>query len=242
MADTRHGRGGGEAGPFDVFLKSAPGQNAILATVVMLAGQAAAQIGLPPPWPTRTAIGFALLVAVYNVRTVQKWRGLNCLVLIPIVALIAFTSGWGANGLVGVATPGGQVHPELESLVDALQKENASLEQRLQLQTDELTILRKLSGVPSPAAGQSGLPRNRPAPLSSFLRPLLEAFAPSAHAQSTTTTTEKTLTPAEREKLLVELREKQGQQKALADETEKLRKEREKAEQNAQQRPLWRKW
>src|SRR6266446_788327 len=101
--NTGHRRGAGDAGPVDVFLKSGPGQNAVLATVVTFAGQAAAQVGLRAPWPTLTAIGFALLVAVYNVRMVQKLQGLNCLVLIPMVALIAFTSGWGANGLIDVA-------------------------------------------------------------------------------------------------------------------------------------------
>ncbi len=240
--NTGHRRGAGNAGPVDVFLKSGPGQNAVLATVVTFAGQAAAQVGLRPPWPTLTAIGFALLVAVYNVRMVQKLQGLNCLVLIPMVALIAFTSGWGANGLIDVAKPGGKVgHGELESLVDVLKKENASLEQRLQLQADELTILRKLSGVPGPVAGPSGHLENRLAPISSSLSRLLDALAPSAHAQPTTTT-EKPPSPAEREKLLGELREKQGRQKALADETERLRKEREKAEKGVQQLPPWRKW
>jgi len=242
-----HGLGAGDAGPVDVFLKSGPGQTAVMATLVTFAGQAAAQLGLAPPGPTLAAIAFALLVAVYNVRTVQKMQGLNCLILIPIVALVAFTSGWGANGLIGAAGAGGKTgQSELALLVDALKQETASLEQRLKLQAAELRILRELSGMHTESVpGRSGHLENGSGSVVHLVRSLLDVLAPSAHAQPTTTRSP--LSATERAKLLRELQEYQPKQKALADETERLRREREEAEKRAQQLQrapggLWKKW
>jgi hypothetical protein len=226
------------AGPVDVFLKSGPGQSAILATIVTFGGQAAAQIGLPVPWPALVAIGFALLAAVYHVRVVQKLHGANCLLSIPIVALIAFTSGWGANGLIDVAKSGGKAaQADLDPLVGVLKQEIASHERRLRLQAEELAILRRLSGVPTaPTPGPSGHLDG-----TSFAY-FLEALVPSAHAQGAPRATAP-LTASERERLQRELRERENRQRALADESERLRRERVNTERRGKQPlPPWQKW
>lgn len=209
-------------------------------------GQAAAQAGLPAPWPALVAIGFALLAAVYHVRVVQKLQGANCLLSIPIVALIAFTSGWGANGLIDVAKSGGRVAPaDVDPLVGVLKQEIASHERRLQLQAEELAILRRLSGLPpAPTPGPSGHLDERS--FTSIARPfghLLEALVPSAHAQGATRATGP-LTASERERLQRELRDRENGQNAAAAESERLRRERVNAEQRGtrQQLPPWKKW
>jgi hypothetical protein len=237
-----------DAGAVDVFLKSGPGQTAVMATIVTFAGQAAAQVGLAPPGPTLAAIVFALLVAFYNVWTVQKVRGLNCLVLIPIVSLVAFTSGWGANGLIGAATSGGKAdQSDLVSLLNALKQENTSLAQRLSIQADELRILRQLSGVRAGSSDrQSGSRDGEGASTAHLLSRALGLLAPPAQAQPATTTTAPP-SAADRERLLGELQKFQARQKELADDAERLRKEREEAERRAQelqkpQQGLWKKW
>lgn len=233
-----------DAGAMDMFFKSGPGQTAVMATVVTFAGQAAAQLGVPAPGPTLAAIAFALLVAVYNVRTVQKLDGVNGLVLIPIAALVAFTSGWGANGLIGAAASGTQA--DLGSLVRALQQENAGLERRLSLQADELRVLRELAGVrPVSPGGRSGR-IEYPGGGARALSRALDLLAPAAHAQPSPATTPP-VSVAERARLLLELQEYQAQQKKLSDDAERLRREREALEKRTrqiQQAPqgLWQKW
>lgn len=232
-----------DSSQFDVFFSSGPAQTGGMALVVALAGQTAAQIGISTPGPSLAAAVFALLLAVYNVTKTQQVDRVTRMVLIPIVALVLFATGWGANGLVYEAGPhGAQTKHQLLPLVDTLQKENENLTRRLQLQSEELAILRKLAGVPaSPSSGPSGqLDRG---PLARTLDSFLAVLAPSVSAQPASTAPAPS-TRAQREQLLKQLQEYQAKQQALAAEAERLRKERKEAAKQAEQSPtgLWKKW
>jgi hypothetical protein len=85
---------------FDTFLKGNPASTAAMAAVVTMAGQMAAQLELPGRWCRLVAFGFAILLAVYQVAFAQRRPLRETFVLAPIVAVVLFTSGWGANGLI----------------------------------------------------------------------------------------------------------------------------------------------
>jgi len=235
-----------DAGSVDVFLKSGPGQTAAMAMVVTFAGQTAAQLGIAEPGPTVAAIAFAVLVAAYNVRTVQRLQGLSCALLIPIVALVTFVSGWGANGLIDLAgAKGPTARAEATPSPPAtLEKENEILRKSLELYEEQLKILRPLSGVSADQLSETS-DHGEDGPTARLLSRFLDVLVPSALAQPATTS-EAPLTSAQREELLERLRERQVKQRELSAEAEHLRREREKEmrHEQVQQSPvgLWSKW
>jgi hypothetical protein len=85
---------------FDSFLKGNPASTAVMAAVVTMAGQVAAQLELPGKGCRLVAFGFAILLAVYQVAFAQRRPLRESFVLAPIVSVVLFTSGWGANGLI----------------------------------------------------------------------------------------------------------------------------------------------
>ena len=235
-----------DPGQFDALLSNGPAQTGGMALVVGLAGQTAAQMEIPVPGPSLAAAVFALLLAVHNIRRMRPVDWVTYVILIPIVTLVLFATGWGGIELVQKArSDGARGRDEEILLLNKLQQENAILNQRLQVQSAELTILRKLAELPAtPSPGPSGqLEHGSPA---KTLSSLLGVLMPSAHAQPDTT--KATPMPSEqRQRLLKELQEYQNKQRELAEETERLRREREEVEKRAQpfrQAPtgLWRKW
>jgi len=237
-----------DAGSVDIFLKSGPCQTAAMATVVTFAGQTAAQLGIAEPGPTVAAIAFAVLIAAYNVRTVQRRQGLSCAILIPIVALVTFVSGWGANGLISLAAAKGQTAREEATRFPpaTLQKENEILRKSLELYEEQLKILRPLSGVSADQLSETS-GHGEDGPTARLLSRFLDVLVPSALAQPATASGEP-LTSAQREGLLEQLREHQMKQQELSAEAEHLRREREKEmkmrREQVEQAPagLWRKW
>jgi len=91
---------GTDTSQFDAFLSSNPVSIGVLAGVVTMAGQIAAQFELPSTACRITALAFAALLACYQVRFAQKRSVRESLILVPIVSVIIFTTGWGANQLV----------------------------------------------------------------------------------------------------------------------------------------------
>jgi hypothetical protein len=93
---------GGAAEPshFDAFLKSNPASVGVLAGVVTMSGQMAAQFGIEGHGCRVTALVFALGLAIYQVAIAQRRPARESVFLAPIVAVILFTSGWGTNNLI----------------------------------------------------------------------------------------------------------------------------------------------
>jgi hypothetical protein len=85
---------------FDSFLSDNPASTGVLAGVVTMAGQIAAQFDLSGEVCRLAALVFALLLAYYQVGVAQRRPARESLFLVPIVAVIIFTGGWGANGLI----------------------------------------------------------------------------------------------------------------------------------------------
>jgi len=89
-----------EANTLDSFLKSNPAATGVLAGVVTMAGQLAAQLELSPFGCRVVALCFALLLACYQVAIAQRRPHSESAFLVPIVAVILFTGGLGTNNLV----------------------------------------------------------------------------------------------------------------------------------------------
>jgi hypothetical protein len=89
-----------DAKSFEAFLGSNPVSVGVLAGVVTMAGQIAAQFDLPSHACRVTALAFAALLACYQVRVAQKRSVRESMLLVPIMSVIIFTTGWGANGLI----------------------------------------------------------------------------------------------------------------------------------------------
>ncbi len=89
-----------EPNQLEGFLKSNPASTGVLAGIVTMSGQIAAQFDVPDFGCRIVALAFALLLAHYQVWIAQRRPLRESLFLIPIVAVILFTAGWGANGLV----------------------------------------------------------------------------------------------------------------------------------------------
>jgi len=90
----------GDAGQLDVFLRNNPASAGVLAALVGSAGQLAAQFELSATECRLVALGFAVLLACYQILVTQRRPIGESAVLVPIVALVLFTSGWGASGLI----------------------------------------------------------------------------------------------------------------------------------------------
>ena len=89
-----------EPSHFDAFLKSNPASVGVLAGVVTMSGQMAAQFGIEGHGCRVTALVFALGLAIYQVAIAQRRPARESVFLAPIVAVILFTSGWGTNNLI----------------------------------------------------------------------------------------------------------------------------------------------
>jgi hypothetical protein len=81
-------------------LKTNPASTGVLAGVVTMSGQIAAQLQVPGLGCRIVALVFALLLACYQVAIAQRRPYRESAFLVPIVAVILFTTGWGANGLI----------------------------------------------------------------------------------------------------------------------------------------------
>jgi hypothetical protein len=92
--------GAAESSHLDAFLKSNPASTGVMAGVVTMSGQLAAQFGLPGLGCRIIALLFALLLAGYQVGIAQRRPLRESMLLVPIVSVILFTTGWGANGLI----------------------------------------------------------------------------------------------------------------------------------------------
>jgi hypothetical protein len=93
------GEGPATTSHLEAFLKTNPASTGVLAGVVTMSGQLAAQLEVPSYGCRIVALAFALLLAYYQVGIAQR-RRLESLFLVPIVAVILFTTGWGANRLI----------------------------------------------------------------------------------------------------------------------------------------------
>lgn len=100
MANVSSTAGPADVGQLEVFMKSNPASTGVLAGVVTMSGQIAAQLTLPGLGCRLVALGFALLLAYYQVGIAQRRPRRESVFLVPIVAVILFTTGWGANGLI----------------------------------------------------------------------------------------------------------------------------------------------
>jgi len=89
-----------ESSHLEAFLKTNPASTGVLAGVVTMSGQIAAQLHVPGLGCRIVALVFALLLAYYQVGMAQRRPLRESLFLVPIVAVILFTTGWGANGLI----------------------------------------------------------------------------------------------------------------------------------------------
>jgi hypothetical protein len=94
---------GSEMKQFDAFLSSNPVSVGVLAGVVTMAGQTAAQFELPSHTCRIVALAFAALLACYQVRFAQNRSMRESVFLVPIVSVIIFTTGLGTNGLIADA-------------------------------------------------------------------------------------------------------------------------------------------
>jgi hypothetical protein len=89
-----------DARSLEAFMSSNPVSVGVLAGVVTMAGQIAAQFDLPSHACRVTALAFAALLACYQVRVAQKRSVRESVLLVPIMSVIILTTGWGANGLI----------------------------------------------------------------------------------------------------------------------------------------------
>lgn len=94
------GEGSAESSQLEAFLRTNPASAGVLAGVVTMSGQIAAQLHVPGLGCRIVALAFALLLAYYQVGIAQRRPRRESLFLVPIVAVILFTTGWGANGLI----------------------------------------------------------------------------------------------------------------------------------------------
>ncbi len=94
------GDGSAEPSHLEAFLKTNPASTGVLAGVVTMSGQLAAQFHVPELGCRIVALAFALLLAYYQVGIAQRRPRRESAFLVPIVAVILFTTGWGANGLI----------------------------------------------------------------------------------------------------------------------------------------------
>lgn len=113
-----------ERSQMDTFLSGNPASVGVLAGVVTMAGQIAAQFEMPSHACRFTALLFALLLACYQVHFAQKRSTRESVFLVPIVAVTIFTTGWGANGLIFEA----QAHPQSTPTAQT-ERQVSSLEQ-----------------------------------------------------------------------------------------------------------------
>ena|SRR5262245_27369146 len=97
---TASGEGSAESSHLQAFFESNPASTGVLAGVVTMSGQLAAQFDAPNFWCRIVALTFALLLAYYQVGIAQRRPRREALFLVPIVAVILFTAGWGANQLI----------------------------------------------------------------------------------------------------------------------------------------------
>jgi hypothetical protein len=233
------------ASQFDVLLGGGPAGTAVLAMVVMMAGQLPAQFGAVSPWPEAAAAFFAVLLAFRESRMVRRLDLSQCLITIPIVALILFVQGWAANTLVSQSTARTQADRQNATIV-SLQEERTLMLERLEAYRKQVELLRKLAGVPEQTASvkrtSEAVERNAAERWQGFLGWVL----PVAYAQPDSSTAKpRPLTPAERERLLRELKE--AEQKLR--ETEQAEREREQ-QPGAPPQPgdaaadqgLWKRW
>jgi hypothetical protein len=98
------GRTPAEPTHLDEFLKTNPASTGVLAGVVTMSGQIAAQLQVPGLGCRIVALVFAALLGYYQVAIAQRRPARESAFLVPIVAVILFTTGWGANGLLYEAT------------------------------------------------------------------------------------------------------------------------------------------
>jgi len=228
------------------LLQNGPTQVGGMVTSVILVGQAFSQFSQAiAPF---VAFLFSCLLAIYQVWLVQKATARQCLIIVPIAALILFALSLGSNNSIAPAPDNSILNRELTSIKEQLQLRDKELESARQLINELQHILRlpvnsPLSQEKNSDGSSSKLIRfNRTQDTKWFLGSLIG----EAHAQPSDSETE-------RQKALEALRAYQARQQKLEQEQQKLQREQQKlrAEQErlpkaqgmgSQPATLWRKW
>lgn len=211
-------------------------QIAVMVGIVTTISQALAQLGINP---LHSAVVFSLLLALYQVTIVQKARGSECVLLVPLATGILFSMSLGTNNLV-VGLKTGERSESTKSLQEMQIK---NLEQQLANEKLANDLLRRLATL-SPAsegnsqatAGPSARENSPASPLSSISK----FFIGDAFGQEKSLAV-KPLSEAERKKILDKLQVYQLEQKKLQTEAKVLR-EQAQQKSEAQTSPLWKKW
>ena len=237
QAETQARRATDEQAAESLFKKDST-QVVIMAGVVTTVSQPFAQsgiqelLGLPQFFPVVVAGVVSVLLAFYQVFSVQRVRMIEGLMLAPLVALIVFSSYAGTNQLLAKDVP-----PAAElSKLDAERIRN--LEAQISIQKELNEQLLRAAGVaaenPQATTPHAPLTRNG---TTGILDRLLALVVPSAHAQSVG------VRPgAEDERRRLEARLREARQQQLALEAEQKRLAQASTRVPAQRPPLLKSW
>jgi hypothetical protein len=199
-------------------------QVALMASVVTVVSQPFAQskvqtlLGLPEMFPVIVAIVVSVLLAAYQVFAVQRAKPIEGMIMVPLVALIVFSSYAGtnqffANGQTPAANPADKIAQE------RLQNLEAQLDLQKRL-NDHLLKAAGLASSDNPQARSSHAPQTRNGIRDAIDKALGILIAP-AYAQDDRPAR---MQEAERKRLEAQLRDARLKQLKLEDEQRRLQK------------------
>lgn len=224
------------------LLSNGPTQVGGMVTSVILVGQAFARFNETAA--LFVALLFSCLLAVYQVKLVQKACAKDCYILVPIASLIIFALALGGNNSLKPAYDNTASNQELEGVKKELALKTAELENTKQLLNQLKTAMNlPVTTLPSSentSQSDSYLWQNqveRMAALFDFLIAGVHAQAPEPIPQE----------EVEKQRMLLEaLRNYEIRQQQIQKEQQQLeeeqRKRREEAEKYQQPAPIWQKW
>jgi hypothetical protein len=228
------------SGPRDLavsLLQNGPAQVGGMVTSVILVGQAFAQFN--QTMAPYVAFLFCCLLAVYQVWLVQKATARQCVVIVPIAALILFALALGSNNSLAPAADS-TLKNELAAVKEQLQFRDRELENARQL----ISQLRQNLDLPekprhSRLTADQQITPARLLPPRRIVSGLAGFLIGEARAQPSPEEEEK-------QKALEAWRAYEQKQQELQQEEKRLREKQkqlqQQEEQQKQQPALWRKW
>ncbi|MGH8583612.1 MAG: hypothetical protein ACREWG_12680 [Gammaproteobacteria bacterium] len=211
------------------LLQNSPAQVGGMATSIVLVGQAFAQFD--SSWALYAALAFSLLVAVYQVRLVQRASLQECIIIVPIAAAILFALALGSNNSIAPSHGNRTAQQELEVVQEALKLRSRELESSRRL-IETLRGNAMAEGVPIGSSDGAAPTR--------WYAAGLDGLVPSAQAQPPSPADD--AERARQEALRAYEREQQAfreEQQRLDEERRRLEEERQSMEANT---PIWRPW
>ncbi len=223
------------------LLHNGPTQVGGMVTTVILVGQAFAQFNQAvAPY---AAFLFSCLLAIYQVGLVQKATMRECLITVPIAAVILFALALGSNNSIAPTPENTSLKKELELVKEQLELRTKELENARQLSNE---LRRNLGLPPNPLRSPEEISyqsNNEPSgpKRAQNIPDLLGLLSRRANAQSTDLETERQRELREALRAYeTRQQELQEERKRLQETQERLREEQQKIQQPAPF--LWREW